>query len=424
MTERGHVPRRARGSMAVLGATVALLATGATEALAAWPGLNGRLAVTQRSAPPGTPGQRDIWAYAQDAPIDALSRARLPGSLVINEVQPAWSPDGRRLALTRSDEIFLAEAGPSGFSAPVLFTDSPGLIKNTQPAWHPDGTELLFRTNRAEPSRNVADIWRVKIADGHLSATPLIVAPGDQRYPGYSPDGTKVVFRSDADGVDVNGDEEILVLDVASGATAALTNDATADSGPAWSPDGTRIAFESKRDGDMEIFVMNADGTGVQQLTDNEVHDEGPTWSPDGRFIAFTRAPTSGQNDNGDVWVMRPDGSDERQQTGITERQEESPDWQTLPMTVGAPHDPPEACGDLALTPGGVSGVVSRKANCAAALDIAQQWESGRESGDEPGKIEGFDCTSAPHSFDQLVVQCDHRGSRKGVAFVYRVPAS
>ncbi len=57
-------------------------------------------------------------------------------------------------------------------------------------------------------------------------------------------------------------------------------NDASA-SNPAWSPDGTRIAFRSDRDGDFgEIYTMRSDGTDVRQLTVNSWTDIRPDWSP------------------------------------------------------------------------------------------------------------------------------------------------
>ena len=43
--------------------------------------------------------------------------------------------------------------------------------------------------------------------------------------------------------------------------------------------------------------------------------------------------------------------------------------------------------------------------------------------GRRAAQIESFDCTDALHSFDQVLVQCDHRGIKKGVAFAYRLPA-
>ena len=169
---------------------------------------------------------------------------------------------------------------------------------NTQPAWSPDAGSILFRTNRADAVLNVADVW---VMDAAGATTPggenqrlLVVRPGDERYPTFSPDGTRLAFRGDQDGIAPSGDEEIFVADADGSDIVQLTRDEALDSAPACSPDGTRLAWESTRDGtDREIYVMDADGTDVRRLTDNDVHDEGPAWSPDGRFIAFTRSPTA-----------------------------------------------------------------------------------------------------------------------------------
>jgi Tol biopolymer transport system component len=47
---------------------------------------------------------------------------------------------------------------------------------------------------------------------------------------------------------------------------------------PSWSPDGTKIVFVSTRDGNYEIYVMNADGSGQMRLTNNNDGDEYPRW--------------------------------------------------------------------------------------------------------------------------------------------------
>jgi DNA-binding winged helix-turn-helix (wHTH) protein len=65
-----------------------------------------------------------------------------------------------------------------------------------------------------------------------------------------------------------------------------LTNNTASDLFPSWSPDGTKIAFSSNRDGMNEIYVMDADGSNVKRLTNNLANDESPRWSPD---MAATR---------------------------------------------------------------------------------------------------------------------------------------
>ena len=59
-----------------------------------------------------------------------------------------------------------------------------------------------------------------------------------------------------------------------------LTNDPGDDAFPSWSPDGTRIAFASSRDGNVEIYVMDADGTNLVRLTNDPAEDSSPAWRP------------------------------------------------------------------------------------------------------------------------------------------------
>ena len=78
-----------------------------------------------------------------------------------------------------------------------------------------------------------------------------------------------------------NGDIYLLNVDAAlegsSQVTATrLTTDPASDFDATWSPDGSRIAFRSQRDGNDEIYVMNADGTCQRNLTNDKVND----WSP------------------------------------------------------------------------------------------------------------------------------------------------
>lgn len=97
------------------------------------------------------------------------------------------------------------------------------------------------------------------------------------------------------------------------------------------SGDGRKIAFTSSRDGDLDIYSMNADGSEVRQLTHDLGYDGGPFFSLDGRWIVYrahhptapadvTRYQSLLASDlvsplEMDLYVMRDDGSDQRQVT-------------------------------------------------------------------------------------------------------------
>ena len=46
-----------------------------------------------------------------------------------------------------------------------------------------------------------------------------------------------------------------------------LTNNPADDVEPSYSPNGTRIAFRSDRSGNSQIYTMNPDGSGVTRIT-------------------------------------------------------------------------------------------------------------------------------------------------------------
>ena len=98
--------------------------------------------------------------------------------------------------------------------------------------------------------------------------------PGYDVSPAWSPDGSKIVFRSNRD-----GNEEIYIMNADGTGQTNLTNDPGMDWHPVWSPDGTKIAFDSWREGKSAIYVMNMDGSNLINLT-NRWGDTNPHWRP------------------------------------------------------------------------------------------------------------------------------------------------
>src|SRR5690348_17045097 len=71
---------------------------------------------------------------------------------------------------------------------------------------------------------------------------------------------------------------KIVTVNPSSGAVKDLTGGKTNDGDPAWSPDGTRVAFISDRDGIANVYVMSADGRKVERLTEEKTACSGPRW--------------------------------------------------------------------------------------------------------------------------------------------------
>src|SRR5215217_3418381 len=66
-----------------------------------------------------------------------------------------------------------------------------------------------------------------------------------------------------------------------------------------------KIAFQSQRDGNPEVYVMNPDGSNQRRLTFNSSFDGEPAFTPSGDKIAFS----SYRDGNSEIYIMDADGS-------------------------------------------------------------------------------------------------------------------
>lgn len=193
------------------------------------------------------------------------SRRRVLTPVGRDDSEPAWSPDGLRIAFSfyngRRNRIGLFELGT-------------GLVRDLgdgfNPDWSPDGRRLVFLDAEGLDdlvTMNANGSNRRKLG---LGGTGI----ADETDPAWSPNGREIAFVGDG----------LWIVDASSGKERRVRQ----EGGPGaatWSPDGQTLAFDctTRR---FHVCLVRTDGTRFRGLTRKGRH---PNWSPRGDLIATTR---------------------------------------------------------------------------------------------------------------------------------------
>jgi Tol biopolymer transport system component len=285
----------------VASAVVALAAPGGSGA---YPGQNGLVAFAREDTS-GAGFAEHIWT------VDPLTGAevQLTDDPDVLDQQPEYSPDGSKIAFSRDtgNQGLIAVMNADGTGITPL-TDDDG---NTCPTWSPDGTRIAY-------SDGPGDIVIIAAADG----TVLVTLPIGTCELSWSPLGDLIAFSRG------NGIEVVAPVD---GAVPSPVTTNVLDGFPGWSPDGRRIVFE--RDG--SIVTVRPDGTDEVVVLSGDDYLM-PAWSPDGTRIVVTFSANG--SFAGSIVTVAADGGPT---TTLTEESETTadlqPDWQPLPVVPPPP---------------------------------------------------------------------------------------
>ena len=222
------------------------------------------------------------------------------------------SPTGEKLIAfesTRDGDIEIYIMNEDGTGQRNI-TNAPS-SDDKYPAWSPDGTKIAFVSDRD----GFPNIYVIN-ADGS-QVKQLTNTEAQKSRPAWSPDGSKIAF----------GSTFIFVMNVDGSDVQQITKPPETGYFPSYSPDGGSIAFYSKRDRiQFEIYSMNADGSNPEKLTSTTQYNIHPAWSPAGTRIAFSAGSPGA--DPLFIHLMNPDGSDIIQlTTGTAGNRDYSPDW-------------------------------------------------------------------------------------------------
>jgi Tol biopolymer transport system component len=263
---------------------------------------------------------------------------------------PAWSPDGRSIAFSRSTESGAAiySVSPLGGSERKV-TDLNGM-GGARLSWSPDGKVLAFfdADSRFSPAYLVA----FSLTTGERRR---LTAPSSdfQFAPAFSPDGRMIAHLKGK----TPSTADVYLMSANGGKGRRLTFDNSGIQGLTWTADGKEIVFDSNQTGSSVLWKIAAaggkpepvagSGTGAnepqisrrgdrlvytsqvwdtniwrrdsqghaqpEKLVESTRLDENPQYSPDGTRIAFASARTGAF----EIWVAKSDGTDLTQLTSM-----------------------------------------------------------------------------------------------------------
>lgn len=215
-------------------------------------------------------------------------------------LSPAFSPDGRRIALSQlggRSGIYLIDVGPPGDTSPGTPRLLGDIVDADHLTWSPDGKWIAYRH------------FGRMTGDGQVPLTA-----------GLAPAGYGIVVTR-VDG----SDTRVLATGPANDGPQM----------PTWAPDSESLAYATidvveQRDGwGLELWTVNIDGSAPTSIFESGCCKEGfgaPSWSPDGEWIAFGLAMVDGPSPTG-TYMIRPDGSDLKRVSDVPME----PVWQPIP---------------------------------------------------------------------------------------------
>jgi TolB protein len=214
-----------------------------------------------------------------------------------NDIDAAWSPDGRHIAFATDRngtyDIYIMREDGRGLTQ---LTSEPSL--ESQPTWSPDAQKIIFKIRKDEAGpggTNIASFDFFTMNPDGTQQTNLTRTPDlYEEWASLSPDGRRLLFSR----ITVNPFNMTIMIANADGSGALPLRAADAryeDDVASWSSDGSRIVFSAyDRQSPMysevyRLFLINPDGSNLQLLP-TPGGARYPAWSRSGAMISYSNS--------------------------------------------------------------------------------------------------------------------------------------
>jgi TolB protein len=229
-------------------------------------------------------GPSELWVFDAASGLNALL-TWAPDSDSVNLPGSAWSPATGRIVFSsdrvQREEIWtIASTG----GTPTQVTSRAGSADSLEPSFSPDGEWIVFETRTAAGGRG--SLWKVRSDGSQLERLTDGAGGGfEDREPNWSPRGDWIVFQRRISG----GHWDLYALRPGGAGPWRWTSGPGDDTDPSFSPDGRWVVYSSDEGLALpEIFVIpEGGGARLRATTSPGRYDGAPSWSPDGRWIAF-----------------------------------------------------------------------------------------------------------------------------------------
>jgi dipeptidyl aminopeptidase/acylaminoacyl peptidase len=196
---------------------------------------------------------------------------------------PRVSADGTLVAFESFDPFGHATVHVVSVNGGAERNLTPSGLEDRAPSWAPAGDQIVL--SRGSLTTGVYALYIVDTSNG--TAQQLTTPPpgASDSEPAWSSSGSQIAFTR----IKRSGNYDVYSIQTTPSAKVRrLTTDPAEDGGPVWSPDETKILFRSSRSGSYELWTMNADGSQQTELTpDPKGIDVAADWAPQ-QVRAFT----------------------------------------------------------------------------------------------------------------------------------------